>query len=290
MKAIALSLFVCLTAVAQHFEVASVKVAAPAMVRSQVKGGPGSNDPGQITYTGMTLSELLRRAYSVQRQQIAGPRWMEEGRFDIVAKLPAGTTKRDLATMLQNLLEERFGLAAHRETRIMPTYSLVIGKDGPKFKPTPKEPDPADKDAAAGPQVGELFSVGLGKDGNVEMPKGYRGTMVGMIVAGKDFVRFKGESMADFAKFLTEQMDYIVIDKTELKEKYDFAMSWQLDPSSPMLAGLNPAPPMEPGILSDPSPSLTAALTQQLGLKVEPRKSPVEMVVVDRLEKLPTEN
>jgi uncharacterized protein (TIGR03435 family) len=289
-KKSALFLLVCLTAMAQHFEVASVKLSPPGTIRSQVKGGPESSNPGQITYTGITLTDLLRRAYSVQRQQVAGPRWLEEERYDIVAKLPPGTVKKDLAPMLEIFLQERFGLAAHREVRTMPVYALLVAPDGTKFKATPKNADSSEKDAPASESKAiDQVSVGLGKDGNVVMPKGYRGTMIGMVVAGKYFVRFKGETMAEFARFLTEQTDHVVIDATGLTETYDFAASWQLDPTSPILAGLTMAPPTE-GILSDPSPTLFAALPGQLGLKFESRKSPLEMVVVDRVERVPTEN
>jgi uncharacterized protein (TIGR03435 family) len=289
MKRSVLSLFVCLTATAQHFEVASVKPSPPGTTRSQVMGGPGSSNPGQITYTGVTLAELLRRAYGIPRQQVAGPRWLEEERYDIVAKVPPETIKKDLAPMLEGLLHERFRLAAHREVRTMPVYALLVAAEGPKFKATPKT-DPSEKDTAASDsKTIDQVSVGLGKDGNVVMPKGYRGTMIGMVVAGKYFVRFKGETMAEFAKFLTEQTDHVVIDATGMKETYDFAANWQLDPTSPLLAGLTMAPPTE-GILSDPSPTLFAALPAQLGLKFEPRKSPLDMVVVDRVERIPTEN
>ena len=160
--------------------------------------------------------------------------------------------------MLESLLHERFGLAAHREVRTMPVYALLVATDGPKFKATPKNLDSLEKDTAASDSKAiDQVSVSLGKDGNVVMPPGYRGTMIGMVVAGKYFVRFKGESMAEFAKFLTEQTDHVVIDATELKEKYDFAASWQLDPTSPLLAGLTMATPTE-GILSDLSGSVFA--------------------------------
>jgi uncharacterized protein (TIGR03435 family) len=285
MKTIVLLVSVCLTAAGQHFDVASVRVSPPGTLHSHSKGGPGTGDPRQFRWEGATLMELLRSAYDVQQQQVLGPKWLEEDRFDIAATVPAGSSKQDLRLMLLNLMEERFGLSAHRETRVLPVYAMLVAKDGPKFKVTQKDPPP---DSASDADQKPVTSVGLGPDGYLAMPKGYRGTMVGMVVAGKYFTRFKGESMAEFAKFLTEQSDRLVIDLTELKDTYDFAATWQLDPESPLLAGLR-APPPSP-MLADPSPTMFQALPSQLGLKLEPRKMPEEVVIVDRMERMPTEN
>src|SRR3954464_13945626 len=117
------------------FEVASVKPASPdaagrgmpalsgpADEMMRFKGGPGSNSPGRIDYSGVTLKMLLKRAYNVKPDQISGPGWLDTERFDIAAKLPPGTNMESLRLMLQDLLTERFQMRLHRETRTLPVY------------------------------------------------------------------------------------------------------------------------------------------------------------------------
>src|SRR5262245_6496527 len=119
------------------FEVASVKPAAPqqaGMFRIGMRGGPGTPDPGQLTYNNVALRNVIMNAYDVRTYQINGPKWIDSERFDIVAKIPPGTSKEDFRLMLQNLLAERFGLKLHKETKDLPSYALVVGKNGPKLK------------------------------------------------------------------------------------------------------------------------------------------------------------
>src|SRR5690242_11790645 len=102
------------------FEVASVKPSAPGWERGGVffgppRGGPGTPDPGQITWTYANMIYLLTVAYDVKAFQITGPAWITTQRYDIVAKVPAGATKQQLSAMWRNLLAERFGLVVHHE-------------------------------------------------------------------------------------------------------------------------------------------------------------------------------
>ena len=108
-----------------EFEVASVKPSAlPAgngVLRPGPKGGPGSGDPGRVTYTFSTIRDLMVDAYSVKRSQISGgPNWLDSERFDIVAKVPGGATKEQVKVMLQNLLAERFKLTLRSENKEPP--------------------------------------------------------------------------------------------------------------------------------------------------------------------------
>ena len=154
------------------FEVASVKPAAPItgnFIRVGMRGGPGTPDPGQITYTNVTVKNVLTIAYGVKSFQISGPGWLDSERYDIVAKLPRGATKAEFMVMLQNLLAERFKLTLHREKKELPMYALVVGKNGPKLKesvdgPAPKEGGPVDGPAAT------MGRVTMGKDGFPAMP------------------------------------------------------------------------------------------------------------------------
>src|ERR1017187_1636471 len=98
------------------FEVASVKPAEPqamGMMRVRMSGGPGTPDPGQLTYSNVSLKDILINAYAVKGYQINGPKWLDSERFDIVAKIPKGATKEQFQLMLQNLLAERFKLTLH---------------------------------------------------------------------------------------------------------------------------------------------------------------------------------
>jgi uncharacterized protein (TIGR03435 family) len=260
---------------AQTFDAASVKPAAP-QSRFAMRGGPGTSDPGRITYSNVTLKALLTKAYGVERYQIAGPSWLEDARYDIVAKVPPGATRERLQQMLQALLAERFGLAEHRESKELPIYALVAAKNGPKLKVSETEPETG---LTEGP---ELNSVSLAKDGLPVIPPGYKGHIIGMKVAGKTMLRAKGASLKDFANLLTGELDRPVFDYTGLTEKYDFGIAWSTDEA--IAKALNQPSALEPGL------DVFAALQAQLGLKLEPRKASVEMVVVDRVEREPTAN
>src|SRR5947207_312669 len=115
------------------FEVASVKPAeapsTPGMLRVGMRGGPGTPDPGQITYSNVSLKNVIMNAYNVKGYQITGPKWLDSERFDIVAKVPKGATKEEFRLMLQNLLAERFKLSLHHESKELPIYGLVVGKN-----------------------------------------------------------------------------------------------------------------------------------------------------------------
>ncbi len=119
-----------------NFEAASVKPAAPlpGTPWTPISGGPGTDDPGRITYRHQSLKSLLVNMYGFKASRISGPVWIDTGHYDIVATIPAGTTKDQLNVMMQNLLKERFHLALHREARQLPVYELLSGKDGPKLK------------------------------------------------------------------------------------------------------------------------------------------------------------
>src|ERR1017187_2245597 len=134
------------------FEVASVKPGTQPtpqdmgggrmMVRSGgCQGGPGSTDPGRLSCQNVSLSNFISTAYNLKRYQFAFPAWMDDARFDITAKAPAGATKEQLRSMEQNLLAERFKLVIHYEKKEMTVYELIVGKNGPKLKEA--VPDPA---------------------------------------------------------------------------------------------------------------------------------------------------
>src|SRR5665213_319159 len=124
------------------FEVATVWVSAPLspdqVVRANAVGRLGAHLDGmRAQYTYMTLKRLMVYAYKLQPYQVSGPDWMASEHFDIVARLPEGTTKNDAPAMLRALLEDRFKLEAHLATSEHPAYALVVAKGGPKLKDSP---------------------------------------------------------------------------------------------------------------------------------------------------------
>ena len=141
------------------FEVATVKPSPPldmAKLAAEMQAGRMPRfgphvDAAQAEYNYMSLKDLIANAYKVKAYQITGPAWLATERFDIVAKMPDGASKDDAPKMLQALLEERFKLAAHRDTQEHPVLALVVGKDGPKLKESPAAAEPIDENAPLKP-------------------------------------------------------------------------------------------------------------------------------------------
>jgi uncharacterized protein (TIGR03435 family) len=282
------------------FEVASVKPAgppAPGRRFASLSGGPGTKSPTRLAGT-TSLRALLTRAYAVKSYQVSGPAWMETELYEIAAKIPPGATKEQVALMVQNLLTERFHLAVHRETKELPMYALRVGKNGAKLK----ESDPAaaaeDEKAAA---EGDLPrpKVTMGADGFPEIPADAKMPPVFTLsLASAESGRIKL-----FARHQTmdELADMIVIggyvnrpvkNLTELQGQYDFTLAFESEPPAfaraarPTGASPDGAPPAP----ADVGPTIFAAVQEQLGLRLEQTRGPVEMLIVDRLEKVPTEN
>src|SRR5271157_3936440 len=298
------------------FEVASVKPAAPItgnMIRVMMRGGPGSPDPGQITYTNVTVKSVLMNAYGVKGFQISGPDWLDSERFDIVAKLPRGATKAEFMVMLQNLLAERFKLTLHREKKDLPMYALVVGKNGPKLKESVEEPAPKEGEApkAGGPAADDPLAgaamrrLPMGRDGFPVLPPGAggRGSTSIMLMNGNARMSASKQTMAGLAEMLSGQLDLPVVDMTGMTGKYDYTLAFAPEGGMALKSGiLAPPPPGPPPGEGGPgmpaasapdgesSANLFTALQNQLGLKLEQRKGPVDLLVIDHLEKAPVEN
>jgi uncharacterized protein (TIGR03435 family) len=184
--------------------------------------------------------------------------------------------------MLQHLLAERIGLKIHRERKEMASYELAVAKGGPKFKES--EPEKEVELPSATPQAPPPLKMGT--DGYPVLPPGRPGTIM---MNGMGTRRAVRETMAQFASSLSNQVGRPVVDATGLTGKYDFVLNWSFRGASAA-----PPPPGADGVLpaaADPSgPTIFNAIQEQLGLKLESRKSMVEVVVVDKIEKTPTEN
>ena len=218
-----------------------------ATVKLDTCGGPKSNraSSDQIIITDQTLKQLVVLAYSVQPYQVSGPAWMESVCFDITAKYPPGTKFSDRWLMLRSLLEDRFKLTVHHESREMPGYALIVAKGGFKLKPS----DPGEPSTSGGDQ-GHVWTF-----------------------------RARKIEMSTLAYELADSLGDVVVDRTGVEGVYDFQLRWASDEmSSPADSDANPAP------------SLFTALQDTLGLRLQRQKVPVDMIVVDHIERAPTEN
>ncbi len=236
------------------FEVATIKPSNPDRPGQSILVGRGGGN--LFTTTNTTLSDLVKFAYGVHLKQVTGgPAWTEADRFDISGKPDrAGIPNlAQLRTMVQKLLAERFQLTFHREQKELSVYAITVAKTGLKLTKT---------EGAAG-----------------NLP-GFGGRGPGNIVV-------RNATMVEFASFLQGQiLERPVVDHSGLPDRYDFTLKWT--PDSAQLAALGPnAPP--PSTDPEAPPDFFAAALQQLGLKIESTKAPVEVLVIDKVQK-PSEN
>lgn len=277
------------------FEVASVKPAPPPDGRGRTvraTGIPGSrfgNDPGRFTAENFSLANLITMAYEIPHYRLSAPGELNMVMFNIEARMPVDTTKEQFQVMLRNLLVERFGLKVHWESRQMEMYELVVAKNGPKLKEAALDP-PSDADEASPPRpAGPPGPPKRGPDGFPIPPPGNQRWMA--IMNGKGVMRGHNESAAEMAAMFSNQVGHPVTDGTGLKGKYDYTVYWSTSAGRAM-----PAPPptadgaARPPVDDADGPSLFAALQEQLGLKLEAKKGQVQVLIVDHVEKTPTEN
>jgi uncharacterized protein (TIGR03435 family) len=294
---------------AQEFEAASVKLAAPptlGMMRIGTQGGPGTPDPTRINFSNISLKDVVARAYDAKRTQIIGPDWLDSQRFDITATMAPGTTKEQFNVMLQKLLADRFGLTLHRDKKEMAAFVLTVSKKGLKMKESPdpvvKEGDPKPEDAPP-PPLPPPGKIQMGKDGIPQMPTRGRGMPMMMVMPGRARTKAEGATMDQLTKQLEGLLNRPVVDQTGLKGKYDYDLTFAPDMAT-MFGGRGPmmmAPPpggagggggeAHPEMKDDnEAPLLPVALQEQLGLKLDSHKTMVEVLVIDHLEKVPSEN
>ncbi len=263
------------------FEAASLKAAKPGarQSRPQIQGGPGTSDPGRIRYFGISLRHLILLAYHVRDFQLSASdaKGLDAKTYELVAGLPPGTTQAQLGLMLQNLLTERFHLAVHREQRVMPGYSLTVAKNGPKLKPSSEAPPSNDAPAFDPLPPAPPNELEVHADGYPNVPP-REGSWLVALRSGYARTRQLNASMADLAGILSNQLERPVTDATRLKGRYEFTLSW--------MAGV----PAASASAAEPGPDVFAALRQQLGLQLEADKAAVEVLVIDRFDKDPTEN
>ena len=261
------------------FEVASIRPATPLGpmgMRTERRGGPGTADPGMYRCGNCPVSWVLAEAFDLQPFEYVGPDWLQTVRFDFAATAPAGATKDTFRSMLQNLLADRFKLAVHREKKEMPVYELTVAGNGSKLR------ESAPKDA---PKVdGPPGQIQQDRDGFPILAGG----MTMAVVPGHARIRSDNQPMGWLVRMLTGQLQCPVIDATELRAKYDFLVSWSFEDGSasgPSATGETPAAPLDPY-----RPALINAVQSQLGLKLTQKKGQADVLVVDHMERVPTEN
>jgi uncharacterized protein (TIGR03435 family) len=253
------------------FEVASIQRSSPGEPIAE-RGGPGTSDPMQFTYTGVPLAHLIVRAYDVQRFRIVGLPEIATPFFDIRAKVPPGTTRPQFQVMLQSLLGERFGLRVHHEDREVPGYELVIAKNGPKLRAPEKSSTPVPEGTL---ELVENRNLRMGKDGSPQLVPGHKG-LVSTKFAGGNRITARMQSIADIVGMCQTWAGRPVVDKTGLKGIYDFDLDFNLGST-----GGRDDSTLQP---------FEFALALQLGLKLQPKKLPFDVIVIDHIEKTPTEN
>lgn len=264
------------------FEVASVRP-SPDQVTGVRVGFQATGS--QVRVTAMSIKDYVGIAYGTRPQQIEGPDWIGSQRWDVVATIPEGASGSQVPAMLRTLLEDRFQMKVHRESKDLPVYVLGVAKSGAKL--TESTPDP---NAPAEP-AGTVNVSGGGDNAGV-------GVNIG---GGRSFavannqVQIRGMTMFDVAEVLTRFVDRVVVDQSGLTRKYDITLD--LTPEdfnairvrSAVNAGV-PLPPQAMRLLDNFSSDALAAPLSKLGITFEAKKAPLDVVVIDSLSKTPTEN
>ncbi len=267
------------------FDVASVKLNTHCDPNGR---SGGMSTPGRIAMECASLRDLILTAYGIygsaanpaagsfRMEVVGGPAWVDSARYDIIAK-PAGNPPRSemYGPMLQSLLEDRFQLKVHRETRQGAVYFLAVGKNGPKLRPTPEgKCVVADIDHPRQPGKSSTPTCGQAKIG--------RGPVV--------TVDMSGATIANLCAQLNLVMDREVIDRTGLAGRFEIHLEvTPADLQPKRIAGRAVDQPDQPAAGDDDGPSISTALQEQLGLKLETGKGPVSVLVVDRIAR-PADN
>ena len=289
------------------FEVASIKPSEPitsAMFASGKLHAGMKVDGKRVDIGNFGLMQLICKAYDVKPYQVSGPSWLQAvgmsgQRFDIVANLPEGATKEQVPQMLQGLLAERFKLAIHRESRDQAVYAMVVGKGGLKIKES-EAPAAAPDGAAPNPAVTGSNSVSISQTKGSVVASDGTGKQQRMVPSldGKS-MRFEisGATLAELAEGLTPMADHPIVDMTGLTGKYQVTLDISMQDLMNAARAAGMAVPAAGGdaskpaeLASDPGGGSLFTAIQSLGLKLESRKSPMTFIVVDHVEKMPTEN
>lgn len=280
-----------------RFEVASIRPGSPP-TGQEYKAGSQGYTPGRFRETNMRFSAMAGMAFGIkQNYEVECPHWMDSTFFTINATLPEGATKADLPIMFQHLLEDRFGIVFHHETRQMAGYELVVAKSGAKFaKSVGSAPD---NPANNSPSAAMPFSPGIEfKNGVPQFTKDARS---GQLWFGSTAMwHGRDRTMKALASDLAAQFDGPVMDATGLEGEYDYMLTFTPVPRStggivvsplPPPASPNPTSGGDEASVPMEHPLLRDALREQLGLELRPVKNvSIDVVIIDSANKMPTDN
>jgi uncharacterized protein (TIGR03435 family) len=294
------------------FEVASIKPSRDVMEAIRAGKTPHVGikvDDQRLDIGFFTLSQLITYAYKVKAYQVLGPDWMKSAHWDIEAMLPEGANKDQVPQMMQALLADRFKLVIHQDSKEMPVLALEVGKNGIKMAPSPPDPPSTEK---TDDKDGTVIDTGngqmrvkttgrIGDGGSMQISAGPMGNVKVSVDNGMMHMESSKMTMEILAQQLTGLLGQPVFDKTGVKGSYVVAVDISTEDLQAMVrsqgmifAGASPAagPANSSGIPSaaDPSGGSVYASIEKLGLKLNKEKLPVDIIVVDHLEKVPTEN
>jgi uncharacterized protein (TIGR03435 family) len=262
---------------ALSFEAASVKPNKSGEQEQFVRRQPG----GRFDAKNMPLRALITFAYQIQGFQLVGaPGWTTTDRFDIVARAAGdpppvmpGSGPDQLMLMMRTLLAERFKMVAHRETQELPIYALVLARRDEKLGPKLR---PATTDCAA-------QAAAARGGGPPPAPTGPDAPVACGVRMRPGRIQFGGFPLSQFANGISGQVQRVVLDRTGLTGNWDFELTYTPDQSQPPPGG-GPPPGVELPAVDPNGPSLFTAVQEQLGLKLEPARGPVDVLVIDRIE------
>jgi uncharacterized protein (TIGR03435 family) len=274
-----------LQTVRPSFEVASIRPSTGAA--PQAVAAAGRVDGAQFRIAGLTIKDYISMAYAIKLNQISGPDWITTDRFDISATLPEGSQQAQVPDMMQTLLEERFQLKFHREKKDFPVYGLQVASGGLKMKEVSPDPE-TDKTDANAPQTftrngsGQGIAVNLGHGSSFHF--------------ADNKLETNKLTMQSLAGALERFLDRPVVDLTGAKGYYD--ASFDLTPEdyrvmlirAAVAAGLVMSPDALRVLDGSPSPASLIDGLAKAGLKLEPRRAPLDVLVVDSARRTPTEN
>jgi uncharacterized protein (TIGR03435 family) len=238
------------------FEAASVKYNSETPGRGDIQ-----RDPGRVTYRNIRLLQLIMLAYHLDASQIEGPSWLGAERYDVVAKIPESVSPSQVPIMLQALLAERFGLKVHREAQVRPVYALVVAPGGPKMTPAATAPPPAN------------------------IPEGTIRRTVTISSSGPMILR--NTTIEGLIHAFSHRLDRPIIDRTGIEGAFDITLDLRLNPgTAPPRSSPDEASPGG----NEPEAAVVSAALRDLGLRLESQKASVDILIVDAVRKIPTEN
>ena len=245
-----------------EYEVASIRPAGPDHANGiGASGGPGTTDPTHVRYGFFPLRLLIMTAWNMNVHQITLPARLDSGdRYDIVANVPPGTTKEQALVMLQNFLTDRFRLKIHHELGILPHYELTVARGGPKLK---RHSDDAFRSSES------------------PVPEGVIGVRTG---TDRNYMHARKVGMKELARVLADDLATPVLDQTGVTGEYDFDFEYSREELDGFRRSLTDAPEVSG------ARTLQIAIQESLGLKLESKKGPIDILVVESGDRVPAAN